>query len=114
MTFTADVSLADMALHNGVINISPQLFGSNELNRIFPQGMKIPVKGTHLYRLDGLLGRDGNLGRFRAPGRGPACAPGGRRGLDPVAHEDRMRAGLVVVRRALGRCGGGNHGPFST
>src|SRR6185369_3505952 len=69
--------------------------------------------GGYLRRFDRFLGRGGNLGGFRAPGRGPAGPPGGGGGLDPVAHQDRVRAGLIVGG-ALGGRGGGYLGPFGT
>jgi len=73
--------------------------------------------GGHLRRLDRYLGRGGHLGRFRAPGRGPACPPRGGRGLDPVTHQDRMRTSLVLRhalggRSALSRYRGGYRSPF--
>src|SRR6185312_12659339 len=71
-----------------------------------------PWFGRYLRCLDGHFGRGGHLGRFRASGRGPAGTPGGGRGPDPVADQDRVRTGLVVVRQALGRRGGGDRGPF--
>src|ERR1700755_3388913 len=51
--------------------------------------------GGPLRRFDGLLRCGGDLGGLRAPGRGPAGPPGGGGGLDPVAHQDRVRFGLL-------------------
>src|SRR5207302_2894957 len=79
------------ALHNGVISISPQLFGSDQLTRVFPQGMKIPVKGTvDSPKLDtsgllkdnaaGIIG--GLIGGNKKNDKNDATSPGGQKQPD--------------------------------
>jgi hypothetical protein len=46
LSFVADINLDSFELHNAFISIAPQLFGSDDLTRLFPSGMKVAVTGT--------------------------------------------------------------------
>jgi len=46
LSFTSDINLDNLELHNALFSIAPQLLGSDELTRLFPDGMKVGVTGT--------------------------------------------------------------------
>jgi hypothetical protein len=46
LRFAGRVALDDLSLHEAAISIPQQLFGSDEVARIFPNGIQLPVTGT--------------------------------------------------------------------
>jgi hypothetical protein len=46
LRFTGGIGMGSFDLRNALLNIPPQLLGSDELVRAFPQGIKLPITGT--------------------------------------------------------------------